>query len=64
MSGETVLRMQPGESIEDFSRRVVDSAPDAPPHVMDRLRGLLVPSLSDAELTELSAHQQLVRTAA
>ncbi|MGW1796856.1 hypothetical protein ACWCQN_12805 [Streptomyces sp. NPDC001984] len=49
MSGETVLRIQPGESLEDFTRRIVDTAPDAPPHVMDRIRTLLVPSTPAAD---------------
>jgi hypothetical protein len=65
MSGGTVLRIQPGESIEDFTRRIVDSAPDAPPHVMDRIRTLLIPATPLAEpAADCAAPRQPVRAAA
>lgn len=41
MSSQVVLRIQPGESMQDFTRRIADTAPSAPPDVMDRLRALL-----------------------
>jgi hypothetical protein len=56
MRGETVLRIQPGESVEDFTRRVVDSAPDVPPYVMDRIRTLLVPSAPAKDTTVSRQH--------
>lgn len=41
MSSETVLRIQPGESVEDFGRRLVDTAPPLTPELAARLRALL-----------------------
>lgn len=41
MSGETVLRIQPGESTEDFIHRVADTAPPLTPELAARLRSLL-----------------------
>lgn len=61
MSGHVVLRIRPGESLEDFTRRIVDTAPDAPPHVIDRIGALLVPSAPPAEAV---AHSQAARAAA
>ncbi|MEU1596147.1 hypothetical protein ABZ468_25640 [Streptomyces sp. NPDC005708] len=56
MPGEAVLRIQPGESVAEFTRRVVDSAPDAPPYVMDRIRTLLVPSSPAKDTTVSRQH--------
>lgn len=58
MSGiETVLRIQPGESAEDFMRRVADTAPQAPPDVLGRLRGLLRDDMQPlAETVTPAAH--------
>lgn len=41
-----ILRIEPGESVEAFISRVVDSAPALTPELAARLRALLVP-LSD-----------------
>ncbi|WP_406168991.1 hypothetical protein [Streptomyces sp. NBC_00996] len=62
MSGETVLRIQPGESIEDFTNRIADTAPAAPPDVIDQLRDLLA---IDAQApAERAASRQPARAAA
>ncbi|MER5909525.1 hypothetical protein ABT124_03215 [Streptomyces sp. NPDC001982] len=41
MSGETVLRIQPGESVDAFTRRIADTAPPLAPALAARLRTLL-----------------------
>lgn len=41
MSRQVVLRMQPGESIDDFTTRVANAAPPLTPHLAHRLRTLL-----------------------
>ncbi|MFF9310164.1 hypothetical protein ACF1BS_04555 [Streptomyces sp. NPDC014748] len=41
MSDGTVLRIQPGESVEAFTRRIVDTAPPLTPEAATRLRALL-----------------------
>jgi len=41
MSREVILRIRPGESVEEFTSRIADSAPEAPPEVIARLRALL-----------------------
>jgi hypothetical protein len=38
---EIALRIQPGESAADFTRRIVDTAPRLTPVAADRLRALL-----------------------
>lgn len=41
MSREIAMQIQPGESVEDFTTRIADTAPVAPSEVIDRLRALL-----------------------
>lgn len=41
MSREIVLRMQPGESVDDFTTRIVETAPALTPQLAARLRSLL-----------------------
>ncbi|MGW0574804.1 hypothetical protein ACWD25_02310 [Streptomyces sp. NPDC002920] len=62
MSGETVLRIQPGESTHDFIRRVADTAPQAPPDVLVRVRDLL--RIDVDRLPERAAPDSAARAAA
>ncbi|MFJ2004725.1 hypothetical protein [Streptomyces chartreusis] len=62
MSAGTVLRIQPGESVEDFTSRIAGTAPEAPPDVIDQLRALLPTSRPAA--AERAAPRPDVRTAA
>ncbi|GAA2633304.1 hypothetical protein [Streptomyces vastus] len=39
---EVILRIGPGETVEEFTRRVVGTSPSPSPEVMVRLRILLV----------------------
>jgi hypothetical protein len=41
MSGEVLVRIRPGESVDEFTSRVADSAPSITPDLADRLRSLL-----------------------
>lgn len=42
MSRQVVLRMQPGETVDDFTTRIANAAPAGlSPHLTDRLRSLL-----------------------
>jgi hypothetical protein len=44
MSGErreTVLRIRPGESVDEFTSRIADTAPLLTPDLAERLRALL-----------------------
>ena len=41
MSGERVLRIQPGETAADYTRRLIDTAPPLTPDLAVRLRAIL-----------------------
>lgn len=60
MSREVILRIRPGESVEDFIRRVAETAPPPPQDLVDRLRALLPVGTRPAETIRrrTSAEQQ------
>lgn len=63
MSQETVLTIQPGESVEDFISRIAETAPEPSPRLMDRVRTLL--AVDAPAVTPLrTAPSRTTRTAA
>lgn len=39
--GERILRIRPGESVDEFTTRIADNAPPLTPDLAERLRQLL-----------------------
>lgn len=63
MSREVILRIRPGESVDEFTSRIADTAPALTPDLAARLRTLLCPDIQAQPVARTAPRDERQRAA-